>query len=145
MLPKDNKFKTGLFAETIKEAVNEFLSDFHQFGKDFDLDILLTNHIQSNEWKNYFSEVEKEISGDFETNISFHFSEPFDFQSLSNGIETIKLKLEVKENNVHFCYYELSIEYQQEYYEREFDGDEILESDIYYSEKEPTAEIKITD
>lgn len=144
MLPKDNKFKTGLFAETIKKVVNEFLSDFHQFGKDLDLNTLLTNHIQSSDWKTYFSEVESEMSEDFDTELSFHFSEPFDFKSQVDGVETIKLKLEVKEYNVHFCHYELSIEYQREHYEREFDGDKNLEGDVYFSETEPTAEVKIT-
>lgn len=142
MLPKDNKFKTELFAEAIKDVVNEFLSDFHQFGKDLDLNTLLTNHIQSPDWKIYFSEVESEMSEDFDTKLSFHFSEPFDFKSLGDGVETIKLKLEVKEYNVHFCYYKLSIEYQCEHYQREFD-DEYLENGVYFSETEPTAEVKM--
>lgn len=79
---------------------------------------------------------EEEVSEDFETNVSFHIQSIENYQN-SGDKQTAELLVEVKEENRKVGVYRLLVEYFPEYHEIEFEDDDMLSCDVYFSEQEP--------
>lgn len=125
-----------LLPETLKEVYTESLKDFFSYGKDKPLNEFLQSITINDDWKGYMKEVEEEVSEDFETNLSFHVESVKNYQDLGDK-QTAELLVQVKEENKYLGTYNLFIEYFPEYYESEFEDDDMLSADVYFSEQEP--------
>lgn len=130
-----NKELRDTLPEILKEVYTESFKDFFSYGKtplnEF-LQLLTTNE----DWKDYMKEVEEEVSEDFETNVSFHIQSIENYQN-SGDKQTAELLVEVKEENRKVGVYRLLVEYFPEYHESEFEDDDMLSCDVYFSEQEP--------
>lgn len=130
-----NKELRDTLPEILKEVYTESFKDFFSYGKtplnEF-LQLLTTNE----DWKDYMKEVEEEVSEDFETNVSFHIQSIENYQN-SGDKQTAELLVEAKEENRKVGVYRLLVEYFPEYHESEFEDDDMLSCDVYFSEQEP--------
>lgn len=131
-----NKELRDTLPEILKEVYTESFKDFFSYGKDKPLNEFLQLLTTNEDWKDYMKEVEEEVSEDFEANVSFHIQSIENYQN-SGDKQTAELLVEAKEENRKVGVYRLLVEYFPEYHESEFEDDDMLSCDVYFSEQEP--------